>query len=326
VTQIPCPVEHCDRPRRGDQQVCGACASELQRALAIVPELAQELETTLTRQTSSGTSGSGSETPLPYDPRATEAEAVLRSTLVGWVRLLMGEHPSPLPPRPARPMGPICAGCPHESCVTARETIGRIAHLAYLAGPADTLASMARWLLVEPHRLTGHAAAEEAVDEICAAVRAAWRAVDRAPDSTFAGPCPECGTGLYARPGATTTRCRNVECERSSRDADAVDIGEQHTAMAAQIEDQLLHSVAMSAVLANLGVHVPASTIRWWGSGDEETGRQRRLWDHGHDANRRPLYRVSEVLELHDERVKRASEKAAERVKREAKRAERIAG
>lgn len=283
MSHLPCPVETCERTRPGHLQVCGACAAELRRALESVPDLAQELETTLTRQTSSGGAGSGSETPLPYDPRATEAGDVLRSALVGWVRALQEEHAE--------------------------------------GWPADTLPDMSAWLLERHQRLVGHAAAEEAVEEITTAVRAARRVIDRAPDSVFAGPCPGCSSALYARQGAAVARCRNPECG-----AEAV-VADQQDAMAAAIGDQLLHAAAMSAVLGGIGVVVPAGTIRWWGSeerdADDQVVRARRLFDHGQDANRRPLYRVDEVLALHDERVAKA---LAAKAKRDTKQAERIAG
>lgn len=287
MSHLPCPTEHCDRTRPGHLQVCGACAAELQRALADVPELAQELETTLTRQTSSGGAGSGSETPLPYDPRATEAAAVLRSALVGWVRALQEEHAE--------------------------------------GWPADTLPDMSAWLLARHQRLIGHAAAEEAVGEICAAVRAAGRVIDRAPDSVFAGPCGECGQGLYVRADAATARCRNPECEELN---EPVDVDVQRATMLAQIGDQLLHAAMMSATLHHIGVDVPAGTIRWWAfeNLDAEPPVRRRLFDHGADANGRPLYRVDEVLALHDERVAKATARQAEKARREAKQAERIAG
>lgn len=52
MSNIPCPVERCDRPRPGHRPMCGACEAELFRALAAVPELEVELETTRARQTS----------------------------------------------------------------------------------------------------------------------------------------------------------------------------------------------------------------------------------------------------------------------------------
>lgn len=281
---VPCPVESCDRPRPGNAPICGACEADLARALGDVPALAQELDTSLARQTSKA-AGGGSEIPLPYGQRASHAQWILRNTLAGWVRVLLDDH--------TRPEGPRCATCGHWSCGL----------IAYLTEPADTIQDMAGWLLVRLRNLLRYPAIDEAVDEITTAVRDAWHDVDRPPDSTFAGKCGECGTSLYAKAGAVGVKCR--ECGTSH------DVAAQWEVMRGQIEDQLLHSVAMSAVLLHLGVRVPAGTIRWWGSEDEESDRPQRLFPHGYDANGRPLYRVSEVLALHDERVEKKAARTA---------------
>src|SRR5690606_10226804 len=95
LSRTPCPVETCDRPATGGL-MCGACVSELRRALDAVAELAAELDVTLSRQTPRGaTAGRSSVVPLPYDPRASEAAYVLRSTLAGWVRALRDQNPDP---------------------------------------------------------------------------------------------------------------------------------------------------------------------------------------------------------------------------------------
>lgn len=268
MTQLRCPVDGCDRPRPGDRQVCRACEADLQRALAAVPELAAELDTTLARQKSvalGGGAGGGRERPLPYDPRASEAGWALRNTLTGWARILLGEYEED--------------------------------------PPGDALADLAPWLLARLQRLAGHAAAEEAVDEICAAVRAAWRAVDRAPDRQFAGYCPGCETALYVRPGAPQARCRDC-------DADPVDVRAQWDSLASQIDDQLFQAAMMAVILGQLGRPVPAGTIRRWAwKGTEDEPVTPRLLPRGYDRSGRPLYRVSDVLALREEGEERAAAK-----------------
>ncbi|SEG44689.1 hypothetical protein SAMN04489712_105265 [Thermomonospora echinospora] len=269
---IPCPVETCDRPRRGTEQICSACAGELIRALDAVPALARELDVTLARQTSTGTGGRSTEIPLPYDPRAGEAASVLRSALVGWVRAIWEGHEDT-----ARVEGPRCRSCSHPSCRL-------IADLAVLTTrPADTLTSMAVWLSALHRRLVGHAAAEEAHGEIVAAVRAVRTVVDRPAPLAFAGRCPDCSTALYARPGRARATCR--ECGQRTEVADQLD------QMRAAVEHQLAHSVAMAGLLDHLGVRVPAATIRYWAQAG-------RLVPHGRDQRGRPLYRVGDVLDL----------------------------
>lgn len=88
-----CATETCDRPVR-DTTVCVSCLRELEQALGDMTALAEELDTTLSRQTAMGDRSGGSPSaikPLPYDPRASEALWVLRNTLVGWVRELSEE-------------------------------------------------------------------------------------------------------------------------------------------------------------------------------------------------------------------------------------------
>src|SRR3954469_11779790 len=88
LTHIACPVATCDRPRPGNAHICGACAGQLERDLGDIPGLVDQLDVTLSRQASGG-AGGGSERPLPFDPRASEALDGLRTTLVGWTRVLL---------------------------------------------------------------------------------------------------------------------------------------------------------------------------------------------------------------------------------------------
>lgn len=153
--------------------MCGACQAELARALESVPEVLGDLDVTLSRQTSRmGRGGHGASIPLAFDPRASEAGYVLRSTLVGWVRQLQEAQPE--------------------------------------EWPDDTAQSMAAWLSARLSRILRLPAAGEAHGEICGAVRAAQRVTDRAPDRQFAGRCA-CGAALYVKPGAKAVRCRDCD-------------------------------------------------------------------------------------------------------------------
>jgi len=172
--RTPCPVETCDRPMPGSRVICGACEADIARALNAVPGLTADLDVTLARQTSRTTAGRSAVVPLPFDPRASEAAWVLRSTLAGWVRQLQEHRPEPW--------------------------------------PADTPQDMAAWLSVRLQRLVRHPAAPEAHGEITEAVRAAQRVVDRPQERRFAGYC-DCGAALYARPGAATVRCRDCDAD-----------------------------------------------------------------------------------------------------------------
>lgn len=182
MSAVPCPIDGCDHPARSGYP-CGGCEADLRRALEAVTALVRELDTTLSRQTSRTTAGKASVVPLPYDPRASEAGWVLRSALVGWVRVLQEARGEPWPP--------------------------------------DTLPGMAVWLSERLQRLVRHPAAPEAHGEICEAVRAAQRVTDRPVERQFAGRCPGCGEALYAKPGAGQVRCRTEGCDAGAVEVDA---------------------------------------------------------------------------------------------------------
>lgn len=174
-----CGTSDCARPAHDGWRVCDQCAWLLEVALGDVPALAYELDTTLSRQTASGPrNGSRSSTrPLPYDVGASEAGWVLRNTLTTWVRVIEPADDD---------------------------------------WPTDELASIARWLLARLWRLQSAEWAPEVTEEVCAAVRAAWRAVDGRAARVFAGECglvdPETGIAceelLFATVGKAFATCR----------------------------------------------------------------------------------------------------------------------
>lgn len=225
----PCPVEHCDRPAPGDATICGACTSELDRALDSVAWLAEELDVTLSRQTPRTGSGSSETetdraalvlhpTAFPYSGKASDAIDELKTVLVGWARVLMEHDSSP--------------------------------------APADRLTSIATWLHERVGALVKHEAATEVHREILDAVRAAQRAVDRLAERTYAGPCPECGADVYARSGSPRGTC--MACGHG------VEVDEQQAMMRDRLDDHLAHAAEAGAALRALGIEVPDSTIRWF--------------------------------------------------------------
>lgn len=136
---VACVV--CGAPAH-DVNLCARCESRLVRAVAEIPALADELETTITRQTAQGPQegGRSAEKPLPVNLTASYVADDLKATLVAWVRDL-------------------------EPNVTYQ--------------PRDDLAAIGRWLLSHMDAIRSHKAVDELHDEISYAVREAWRAVDR---------------------------------------------------------------------------------------------------------------------------------------------------
>ncbi|MGH3499330.1 MAG: hypothetical protein ACRDQA_00275 [Nocardioidaceae bacterium] len=263
-----CETPGCDRPAE-HATICSGCARELERALAEVPALAVELDTTLARlgARTTGTRRSAV-TPLPYDQRASEASWVLRNTLSTWCRLVCEERD--------------------------------------LTPPRDNLASMGRWLTGSAGWLARHPAGGEACDEITTAVSAAWRVTDRAPDRVYVGPCghvdPEqriasavygiepvpCPADLYATPGAATVACRTCGHER--------DVAATQDALMAAADDHLATAVEISHLISRYYQPVTPAAIRG-------LAHRGAILAHSEDKRGRPRYRVGDVLDTLARRV-----------------------
>lgn len=148
----------CGRPMRDTRQLCDQCVWVLERALAEMPALLDELSTTLTRQavmSERSDGGRSAETPVPFHVEASDKLDDLRTFLVGWVRDIAETYEQDYPP--------------------------------------DTLRAMSRWLLARLDIIAQHSAASDIWDEIVGVTRDAWRLVDRAANRTRfeVGPCPE---------------------------------------------------------------------------------------------------------------------------------------
>lgn len=142
------PCDLCGRPSGDDTPACTLCAHQATTALNEVAEwLGDALIDAMAKQTALGEVSGGkptkkAEQPLPVDLRASEALAVLRSTLSAWVRLLQGDG-------------------------------------ATTAPRADTARSMAAWLAPVTQWARTREYGAEIIDEILAAHHQAVRAVDR---------------------------------------------------------------------------------------------------------------------------------------------------
>ncbi|MFF4417502.1 hypothetical protein ACFYY8_33675 [Streptosporangium sp. NPDC001559] len=277
----PCPVPTCTRTMPGNLTVCRACSTGLLRDLTDVPSLDLHLDLALTRQAKLGTSGGRAEasdeidpevgltlrrTPLPWDQRAREARDVLRSALVGWVRVLLADDERP---------GPTCQACDHPSCVW----------IAASRTPTDTLPALARWLIQQRRALLAHPAVEEAVDELADAVRQARRAIDRPAATWYAGPCGvrDCTADLYARHGVRTIRCHTC---RAAHDAAA-----REEWLLDQVADVLGTAAEIARALHGFHDRLTPAMIRGY-------AHRGRITAKGENELGRPLYRVGDVLDL----------------------------
>ena len=174
-TQRECQVTDCDQPMpTGDNSTaCPDCWAETERRIAEMPSLITELETTLARQTVSGTANGprSNERPLPYSIVASDALRALHATIWPWVKEGLEAHP--------------------DLYVHNVTTTTQVAHV---------LLTLHGWLVTHPEGF-------EFVDEVSFVVDHCCRpAIDRAPDKAYAGTC-ECGEELYVLVGQAGVLC-----------------------------------------------------------------------------------------------------------------------
>jgi hypothetical protein len=243
----------------------------------------RDLDTVKARQTRYGASGGrGGDKPLPVDARflgwdadGTRLQDAVKSTMSTWARIVLDER--------AVFAGPTHPACLHLSC----------AHLNRSHPPRDDVASVCRYLLGHCDWIKTQHWAPGILDEMTDAAEQLRRMVDRPPDRWYAGPCPECGCGLYAKVGAEEIACK--ECE--------------HVTLVRDRRTTLLREAADKLVPASL----VARAVSWLGE-DPLTSAKVRLWAHrkqlqvreyvipigevGPICNQRPLYRLGDACDL----------------------------
>lgn len=272
AARLRCPA--CGGPIPVHLYICQACTDTFLDNLAAVQELAADLDVAISRQTAMGDGGTGEPDTL-WDERASQAAGALRSTLVGWVRVLQ-EGVQRVPA-----IGPRCSDCTHRTCM----------YWDLSRGPADTMADMARWLTRHHRALLRHPASEEAVDELREAVRQARRATDRPAPLWYAGPCNTplpaneddgeevCQADLYAHHNAKVIICRacKAQHEAAYRMRWLLDRAADHLATATEIA-RLLSSYGVTAAMVR---------------GYADRGR---LAAHGTNRLGHPTYRIGDVV------------------------------
>lgn len=167
-----------------DAVICKTCARDVERSLAEVPWLTQQLEVTIARLTKfqeEADKTTGSPTPpVGFMPEAAEARDNMRAVFVSWCLLYADEYGTVV-----ETSGPHCGACVHPSCAEMRKWNNR-------PRVADTLEAMSRFLLPKVEHFRHHDLALSFVDEITHTVARCHAAVDTPPrPGIFVGPCIE---------------------------------------------------------------------------------------------------------------------------------------
>lgn len=237
--------------------LCGTCASRLGGALSTVPTLVTDLDLTLTKQRRFGDPNTGSRATdhgLPYNTAAAAVLADLRLELSALVRLCLthGLHAGPQP------------------------------------GSHPT--AMSVWLLARLAPLTTQPWATDAL-RVIALVGRGEEVIDAPPERTFAGPCNQCGTDLYARAGQAHATCPTC--------GDTYDLATRRTWLLGMVDDRLATATDIARALTSLELPVTAERIRQW-------KHRHRITPVARDQLGHPLFRVGDVVDLLIEYAERA--------------------
>jgi len=177
-----CARPGCTRHAHPDGNLCGHDVWQLGRHLTSVADLVDELDTARYGATASiwppGGAGTG-EAPLPFDPRAEDAEHDLHLVLDLWAARLEDDGAGQRP---------------------------------------GATAALAGWLYERRYWLAARDDAAAAYAAIAGAVKGVTRVVDRPPEKRYTGTC-SCGQQLYARAGDDTVSCARCSTPHDTAEA-----------------------------------------------------------------------------------------------------------
>lgn len=218
----------CERyPVSPDHYVCWKCAGRFRNRIHDLPDLMHELDLVITRQTryTDKQRISGGETPLPFNPHASEVAHVTRMTILVHV---------------------------DEIARTRGESI------------PQTWATIEQYLRAQTGWLTTHPDGAQRIDEIIAAIDEATKAIDRPRERRYIGTCGtlieidgtpiDCPEELYtARDTATCPRCGTTWNTETRQNA-----------MLDRLRDHLMPAADLARTLTIYGHPTKPNTIRQW--------------------------------------------------------------
>lgn len=316
------PCEACTAPHHTRARLCSKCAAELSTALLRLPDLAEQLDLMLARETK--TRAPRSNTPredrkLPYHLGASATIDSLRGVLTAWARLVLDEYQrtETVLDEQGRPV---------------LQADGTPATRVFGATPPadETLTGLARWLYRYSMWLACHPAAADALTELTGLVAEAVDAVDIRPEPEFLGVCraPQedgrvCTAEVTAEPGQMSAACPRCGAFRDVRSLRQRSLD--------QAEDEHLTAKAVTRALLRGGEPIGEHDVRDWhrrglieATGWEQRDGRRHLYQPGEEVpafigrGRAHLYRLgavrtalAEMEARHAARVAKAAAKAA---------------
>lgn len=283
--------EICERPTGDDTTICARCAQHLQDQLREVPAVAADILTTRTGQRAAPMTlnRKSADRPLPIRPDAGRglderrnrmATAIVRSA-DAIARAAGRRLEDELADRQVR-----------ESAAEARAD--RNPDPAALTGePVGRYEVAAMWMAGRPKDLRRHPDAARMYAAITETLAEARAVTDEHRPTAYKGPCPQCGTGLYAHPGSPAARCQRCRAEHSTAQLDAENL--------ARARDTLVTIPEAVRLLADLGQPIPRSTIYAWRAQRRIVGRgyrhDERTIDRQIDVRDPAVYRLAEILD-----------------------------
>lgn len=223
-----CDVDGCDRPTQ--DAICGTCITQLVTDLRqLAPGgLCSELEITLTRQSKMGNGAKvktkASETPIPYNPEASEVRWVLDNTISTWARDVAETYP-------------------------------------HLSLTATSTAEAAEWLAGLRGLLAEHPAAAQMHDEVTSIAHRVRITIDRPSDTRiYLGMCGDvagrygCLGRVYAGASFADGRCDRCQALH--------DVASRRARMLRALSNQKITAPEISRLLRALGVEVSVEEIQ----------------------------------------------------------------
>jgi hypothetical protein len=143
--------------------------------------------------------------------------------------------------------------------------------------------------------LTLHDRGSDAVHEITGIINRGKALIDRPADRWFAGPCEECGTGMFVVPNAPVATCRAIRGVDENDDpvkcGFVVDVAQRRATLLLEAEDRLAKAADVARAVSWLGaLPLTADRVRQWAVRD-------RIFAKGHDG-KSPLYRIGDAIDI----------------------------